>query len=266
VTKPAAVVRPPAVAGSFYPADPTRLAELVDRLLREAGGDRLEQTPVALVVPHAGYVYSGAVAAGAYSRLRGVEPAPRRIVVAGPAHFVPLEGASVPTADAWSTPLGTVAINDELRAIAVDSGAAATDWPHAPEHSIEVQIPFLQRVVGDGLSILPLAVGDVAPGRVADILAKLRDAADLLVVSTDLSHYHPDDVARRLDRQTVAAIVARDPDAIDLDAACGIFGLRGVVELARRRDLPITILDQRTSADAGGDTDRVVGYVAIAVG
>ena len=266
MARPATVTRPPVVAGAFYPADAARLADLVDRLLDAAPGAGREPPPMAIVVPHAGYVYSGAVAAAAYGRLRYAGPRPHRVVVAGPAHFVPLEGAAVPGVEAWSTPLGTTPIDRDLRNLAIEAGAIANDMPHAPEHSLEVQLPFLQRLVPDGLTILPLAVGVMAPGPVADLLACLRDAADLLVVSTDLSHYHPDDVARRLDRQTVEAVVARDPERIDLDAACGIFALRGVVELARRRRLLVTLLDRRTSADSGGDPHRVVGYAALAIG
>jgi AmmeMemoRadiSam system protein B len=265
MASPTAATRPPAVAGAFYPAEPARLADLVDRLLlASSGGPRLP-APWAIVVPHAGYVYSGGVAAAAYERVRRAATI-RRVVVAGPAHFVPLDGAAVPVAATWSTPLGTVPIDGVLRELAVATGAVADDRPHGPEHSLEVQLPFLQRVVPEGLSILPLVVGDMLDEQVADLMGRLRDAADLLVVSTDLSHYHPDDVARRLDRQTVDAIVARNPQAIGLDAACGIFALRGVVELARRLNLPVTLLDRRTSADAGGDPYRVVGYAAVAIG
>jgi AmmeMemoRadiSam system protein B len=257
--------RPPAVAGAFYPAEPARLADMVDRFLHEAGGGRQSDVPWAVIVPHAGYVYSGAVAAAAYATIPRRGPI-RRIAIAGPAHFVPLFGAAVPVAEAWSTPLGIVPIDPDLRDVATTSSARLDDRPHAPEHSLEVQLPFLQRIVGDELRVLPVVVGDGSPADVADLLEPLRAAADLLVVSSDLSHYYPDDVARRLDRRTVEAILARDPDAIDLDAACGIFALRGLVEIARRRRLPVRLLDQRTSAEASGDTSRVVGYAALAIG
>lgn len=263
---PSLATRPPAVAGAFYPAEPSRLADLVDRLLEAAGGTRSLPRPAALVVPHAGYAYSGGVAASAYARLRGLGRPPRRIVIAGPAHFVPLDGAAITTADAWATPLGIVPVDNELRDLAVGSGVSADDRPHQREHALEVQLPFLQRLVPDGLSILPIAVGEISPGAVADMFERLRDKADLLVVSTDLSHYHPDDVARRLDHRTVEAILARDPEGIDLDAACGVYALRGLVELARRGGWPVSVLDRRTSADAGGDPDRVVGYAALAIG
>lgn len=269
-------VREPVVAGAFYPAAPERLADLVDRLL--ARGTEVRPRPArprpvphALVVPHAGYVYSGEVAAIAYASLRAGAAPPARVVIVGPAHFVALRGASVPVADAWSTPLGIVPVDAGLRDSALAAGAVADDRPHAPEHSIEVQLPFLQRLAATGrapgaLAILPIAVGGLAPDAVADLLVPLAAAADLVVVSTDLSHYEPDAVARRLDRRTLDAVIALDPDAIDDDAACGATGLRGIVEYARRGRLPVTVLDRRTSADAGGDAGRVVGYAAVAIG
>jgi AmmeMemoRadiSam system protein B len=211
-------------------------------------------------------MYSAGVAAAAYARLRGADPPPRRIVIAGPAHYVRLRGAAMPLAVAWSTPLGTVRIAEDLRDLAMRLGAVADDAPHAAEHALEVQLPFLQRVVCGDLSILPIAVGEMASAPAADLLGSLRGAADLLIVSTDLSHFHADEVARRLDRQTVEAIQATDADAIGLSAACGIFALRGVVELARQRALSVELLERRTSADAGGDPYRVVGYAAIAIG
>jgi AmmeMemoRadiSam system protein B len=269
VTRPIATaggVRRPVVAGSFYPADPARLAATVDRLLADAAPGRLEHPPRALVVPHAGYVYSGAVAATGWATLREVPGPVARVVLAGPAHFVPLRGACVPAASRWSTPLGEVEIDADLRAQAAAAGALIDDRPHEPEHSLEVQLPFLVRVAPPGVRVLPVAVGDMSPPAAADLLAVLADAAEAVVVSTDLSHYHDDATARRLDRHTVEAILARDADAIDELAACGVFALRGLVELARRRGWRVDLLDRRTSADAGGDPGRVVGYAALAFG
>jgi AmmeMemoRadiSam system protein B len=274
-------VRPPAVAGAFYPAAPERLADLVDRLLARGIEDRPHSAPPrrarprpathALVVPHAGYRYSGEVAAIAYASLRASAAPPTRVVIVGPAHFVALRGASVPVADAWSTPLGGVPVDVGLRDAALAAGAIADDRPHAPEHAIEVQLPFLQRLATTGraplaLAILPIAVGGLAPAAVADLLTPLAAAADLVIVSTDLSHDERDEVARRLDRRTLDAVVALDPDAIDDHAACGATGLRGIVEYARRGRSSVTVLDRRTSADAGGDPGRVVGYAAVAIG
>ena len=260
-------VRPPAVAGIFYPADPARLAAIVDRLLNEAPRPRPGRRPTALVVPHAGYVYSGAVAATGWAAARGATPPPlARVVIAGPAHFVALRGACVPAARRWRVPMDDVVIDDELRELAAAVGARIDDRPHEPEHSLEVQLPFLLRVAPAGVRLLPVAVGDSTIAPTAELLGRLADLADLLVVSTDLSHEHDDATARRLDRRTTDAIVARDPAAIDDLAACGVYALRGLVELARQRDWPVRLLDRRTSADAGGPADRVVGYAAFAVG
>ncbi len=254
--------RRPAVAGTFYPADPGELAAALDALLSSASPPEGIGEPVALVVPHAGYVYSGPVAATAYALLEaGV---PRRVALFGPAHFVPLRGLAVSTAAAWRTPLGTVPVDAELRERAIAAGALAEEGPHLPEHSLEVQVPFLQRVVGEGLRILPVAVGASRPEQAAGVMEALLPEA-LLVVSTDLSHYHDDATAKRLDRRTADAVLARDPEAIGLEDACGVYALRGVVELARRRGLRIHLLDLRTSADTAGDPWRVVGYGAFAL-
>jgi hypothetical protein len=171
----------------------------------------------------------------------------------------------VPAASRWRVPIGEVAIDADLRALARTAGARVDDGPHEPEHSLEVQVPFLLRVAA-AARMLPVAVGEMSPRAAADLLGRLAGESDLLVVSTDLSHYHDDATARRLDRRTVEAIEARDPAAIgDLDA-CGIFALRGLVELAARRGWPVRTLDRRTSADAGGSRDSVVGYAALAFG
>lgn len=253
--------RRPAVAGTFYPSDPGELAAAVDALLAQAAPpEHLE--PVALVVPHAGYVYSGPIAATAYALLRTRPPS--RVALFGPAHFVPLRGCAVSTAPAWRTPLGSVPTDPELRERAVAAGALAEEGPHVPEHSLEVQVPFLQRIVGAGLRICPVAVGVARAGQVADVMAAVLPQA-LLVVSTDLSHYHDDATAKRLDRRTAEAVRSRDPDAIGLEDACGVYALRGLVELARREDLRVHLLDLRTSADTAGDPRRVVGYAAFAL-
>jgi hypothetical protein len=218
------------------------------------------------VVPHAGYVYSGAVAAAGWAALHAIPHRVTRIVLAGPAHFVPLRGACVPAAVAWRTPIGEVEIDADLRALAGAAGARIDDRPHAPEHSLEVQLPFVVRAAPPGTRVLPVAVGEMNASAAADLLGALAEAADVVAVSTDLSHYHDDATARRLDGRTVEAILARDATAIGDLAACGVFALRGIVELARRRGWRVSLLDRRTSADAGGGVDRVVGYAALAIG
>jgi AmmeMemoRadiSam system protein B len=189
-----------------------------------------------------------------------------RIVLAGPAHFVRLAGAAVPTVDDWSTPLGPLTVDPGLRAAALAGGAVADDRPHRAEHSLEVQLPFLQVLAGPGLRILPMVIGPMATDGVADLLGPLVELADLLVVSTDLSHYLDEATARRVDAATIRTIVEGDAEAIADEAACGTFALRGAVALARRAGWPVRLLARATSADAGGGRDRVVGYAAMAMG
>lgn len=255
--------REPVAAGTFYPGEVSELAVTVEALLAAASPPTGAERPSALVVPHAGYVYSGPVAATGYATLRSGTVS--RVAVLGPAHFVPLRGTTVPTCDAWRTPLGEVPIGRELRELALACGSVADDLPHEPEHSIEVQLPFLQRIGGPSLEVLPVAVGVTGAEEVADLIDALLPAC-LVVVSTDLSHYHDDVTAKRLDRRTADAVLARDPDAIGPEDACGGYALRGLVELARREGRDLRLLDLRTSADTAGDPGRVVGYGAFAVG
>jgi MEMO1 family protein len=256
-------VRMPVAAGTFYPGDRGELAAVIGRLLADGAGPTIEgPVPAGVIVPHAGYRYSGPVAATAYALLR---PVPR-VLLLGPAHFAPLSGCAVPAAAAWATPLGEVPIDPELRDEAVASGAVVDDEPHQPEHSLEVQLPFLQTVMHDGFTVLPVAAGECAPGAVASLIETLGKLADrLVVVSTDLSHYHDAATARRLDRRTADAVLTRDVGAIGPGDACGVFALRGAVEYARRNDLEIRLLDLRNSADTAGDPSRVVGYGAFAL-
>ena len=256
-------VRAPAAAGTFYPADAETLGRTVDELL--AGVERREPVaprPSAVIVPHAGYRYSGPVAASAYALVR---PAGRAVIL-GPAHFATLHGMAVPAASAWATPLGEVPIDAELRDLVAGRGVAVDDEPHAGEHALEVQLPFLQRITDGHIRVLPIAVGTTQPGEVADLLDALGDLPDqVVVVSTDLSHYYDADTARTLDRRTADAVLARDPRSIRLEDACGVFALRGIVEHARRHDLEVRLLDLRNSADMTGHVWRVVGYGAFAI-
>jgi AmmeMemoRadiSam system protein B len=252
------VTRRPVVAGLFYPDAPDELAATVDALL-----DLVERRPRdgirGLVAPHAGYPYSGPVAASAF----GLAPRSARVALLGPSHFVALDGLAVSSAEAWATPLGEVTVAADLRGAALAAGAVVDDAPHERDHALEVQLPFLQRACSDGLEILPISVGHVAPEDVAALIEAL-DA--LVVVSTDLSHYHPEATAREQDRKTADAVVARDAKAIPDDGACGVDALRGLVEHARRTELAVELLDLRTSADSTADARRVVGYGAFAVG
>jgi AmmeMemoRadiSam system protein B len=260
-------VRPPAVAGSFYPADPATLRGAVDRLLagvdvRSGAAPNPPPAPKALIVPHAGYVYSGPIAAAAYARLRGVATAIRRVILVGPAHRVLLRGLALPGARQFATPLGVVAVDAEAAAIArrlphvVESPLA-----HAEEHSLEVQLPFLQRVLPD-FTLLPLVVGDATGAMVAAVLDALWGGPEtLLVISSDLSHYHPYGEAQALDRTTAGRILAFAPD-LDHEQACGATPVNGLLLAARRRGMQAELLDLRNSGDTAGDRGRVVGYAA----
>lgn len=184
----------------------------------------------------------------------------------GPAHFCRLQGAAVPAAAGWRTPLGLVGIDPDLVHRARSLGALVDDEPHASEHALEVQLPFIQSVLGNDVPILPVAVGVADATWVANFLSALVEPGVLLVVSTDLSHYHPHKTATRLDQRTAATITARDANAIGLKDVCGVFALRGAVEWSRCANLAVRLLDLRTSADTAGDASRVVGYGAFAIG
>ncbi len=254
-------VRPPAVAGSFYPADPSELRSVVEAVLGEA---RTGPLPKAIIAPHAGYMFSGPVAGSAYARLaRGPV---NRVVLLGPAHRAPDAGIAASSADAFSTPLGQLPVDTATRDALVDAGLVVVrDDAHAQEHSLEVQLPFLQVCLGD-VTVLPLAVGQADPEQVAEVLDVVWGGNEtLVVVSTDLSHYHDHATAAALDRRTAAAIVARRPDRLGRYDACGLVPLQGLLLAADRRTLDVELLDLRTSADTAGGPDRVVGYGAFAL-
>jgi AmmeMemoRadiSam system protein B len=253
-------VRPPAVAGSFYPAGPERLRQDVTRFLAEVKECRREG-PQALIAPHAGYMYSGPVAAHAFASLRDAGRKAGRVVVIGPAHYVAVRGIAVPTADAFETPLGRVPVDrDALKAIADLPFVSTADAPHAPEHALEVELPFLQAVL-DSFVLVPLLVGDAEPEEVADALARIWDET-LIVVSSDLSHYLDYDTARRRDAATAAAIERRDWAALGPDDACGFLPVAGLLMLAERHGLKAERLALCNSGDTAGPRDRVVGYGA----
>lgn len=259
--------RAPAVAGGFYPGHPAVLAAVLGELLDAVtvpDGDRLA---AGYVVPHAGYRYSGPIAAHVYARLRRHAGAVRRIVLVGPSHLVRLTGAAVPTTDRWATPLGEFPVDTELRdKLLIGGYAVADDAPHRREHSLEVQLPFLARVLGQ-LPVLPLAVGSWPVDNLVETIeaaVTAGGAGTVLLCSTDLSHYHDQATARRLDRRTAEAVLSLRPERIGVRDACGVFALRGTVGWARRCGLTPELLDLRTSADTYGGPQRVVGYPAFA--
>jgi AmmeMemoRadiSam system protein B/AmmeMemoRadiSam system protein A len=260
----APLARPPAVAGLFYPGVAHRLEEAVAGLLAEAAPPETASTDVkALIVPHAGYLYSGPVAASAYACVAALRDRVERVVLLGPAHRVPLRGLAAPRATAFRTPLGDVPVDRAaVDALADLPQVAVSDAPHAPEHSLEVQLPFLQHLLG-AFSLVPLVVGDASDEDVAEVLERLWGGPEtLVVISSDLSHYEDYETARRLDTATTEAIERLDADALDWDSACGRIPVRGLLVLARRRGLVARTLDLRSSGDTAGDRDRVVGYGA----
>ncbi|MFP5397487.1 MAG: AmmeMemoRadiSam system protein B [Gammaproteobacteria bacterium] len=256
--------RPAAVAGTFYPADASRLRAQVAEYLAEVRVDAAARPPKMLVVPHAGYVYSGPVAAHAYARLAPWRRRIRRVVLLGPTHRVAVRGIAAPTVAAFDTPLGAVRIDrDALTALADLAQVVAHDAAHAAEHALEVQLPFLQCVLDD-FALVPLAVGHVTPQAVAEVVERLWGGDEtLVVVSTDLSHYLPYDQARAVDTATVQHILQLDP-ALDHEQACGATPLAGALLVAKSRGLRPRLLDVRNSGDTAGDRRRVVGYCAIA--
>ena len=256
------VVRPTVAAGSFYPGTAGALAAEVDDLLAMADVGRIATGEIVrgVITPHAGYVYSGPIAASAYRFLR-LAPTPTRVVVLGPSHFEPLRGLAVTSADAWRTPLGDLPIDPTGREMLLGAGASSTDAPHRSEHSIEVQLPFLLRCF-PGVPVLPVAVGSGDPAAAAETVAPALSDSGLLVVSTDLSHYLDAATARRVDEQTASSVEALDSEALNPRDACGYEALRVGMAWARASGYDVRLLDLRNSADTAGDPDRVVGYGA----
>ena len=258
-------VRPAAVAGSFYPGSQRDLAQTVAQMLGAAASVAPERTaPKAIIAPHAGYIYSGPVAASVYALLAPARHRISRVVLLGPTHRVAVRGLALPGATAFATPLGLVEIDraavEALRGLPqiVESPQA-----HALEHSLEVHLPFLQAIL-DRFTLVPLAVGHATPQQVADVLERLWGGAEtLIVVSSDLSHYLPYQNAQGVDRATAQAILALSTD-ISHEQACGATPVTGLGLAARHRGLKPELLDLRNSGDTAGDRDRVVGYGSFA--
>jgi len=255
--------RPPAVAGAFYPSDPEELDQIVRCCLEGAEAQSSKAAPKALIAPHAGYIYSGPIAASAYARLASVHSSIRRVVLLGPSHVVPLVGLAASSADAFLTPLGRIPVDRAAveRVLALPH-VELLDRAHAQEHSLEVHLPFLQRVLDD-FSLIPLVVGDASPEEVADVLDQLWGGPEtLIVISSDLSHYHDYEAARQLDIATSQAIENLAPEEIHSEGACGRVPVRGLLVAAKRRGLHAETIDLRNSGDTAGPRDGVVGYGA----
>jgi MEMO1 family protein len=256
-------IQPAVVAGLFYPAKPAVLRDTIDAYLRDADvwpGAR----PRALVAPHAGYRYSGAVAGHAYAALRPWADTFERVAVLAPSHRVAFRGIATSGADAFETPLGEVAVDtDTVSRLAVLPGVVRRDDAFAHEHALDVQLPFLQAVLGE-FRLVPLIVGDATREQVDGVVEALVDPSTLIVVSSDLSHYHDYAGCQALDQRTSSCIEQLDAGAIGPQDACGAYPLRGLLEVARRHGWQVRTLDLRNSGDTGGDRDRVVGYGAYA--
>ena len=253
-------VRPPAVAGTFYPGSAVELQATVDGLLGVADAPA-GPCPKALIVPHAGYVYSGPIAASAFARIAPYGERIKRVVLLGPAHRVFVDGLASPGASKLATPLGELAVDEAaLKSLNVPANAAA----HAREHSLEVELPFLQRVCPLA-SIVPLCGSRAAPEAVGRLLESVWGGPEtLIVISSDLSHYLPYAEGRRIDKLTCKAIVARESTLVG-EQACGSIGINGLMWIARRTDLRVDLIDLRSSGDTAGSRDEVVGYAAFAI-
>ena len=257
-------VRPAAVAGTFYPGGAAELADCVSSYLARTRVPAEPRLPKAIIAPHAGYIYSGPVAASIYARLAPLRGKIRRVILAGPAHRVYVPGAAVPSAGAFASPLGDVALDrgalDALRKLPF---VETSDRAHAYEHSLEVHLPFLQSVLGD-FRLVPLVVGDASPAQMAQVFDSLWGGGEtLIVVSSDLSHYLPYDEARRRDQETAKAILALDAN-LEPEDACGAAPINGLLRTARSRGMRCEQIDVRNSGDTAGDKDRVVGYGSFA--
>jgi len=258
--------RDAAVAGYFYPADGGELITAIDTYLATAAAppEPLQEHPLkAIIAPHAGYAYSGPIAGAAYACLSSQAETIRRVVLLGPAHRVALRGLAVSSADVFRTPLGDVPIDSDAVRAALDlPQVSVVDEAHAQEHSLEVQLPFLQRVLS-GFRLVPLAVGDATTDEVAQVLDCLWNGAEtLIVVSSDLSHYYDYATACRLDRRTAQAIEQLAPESLDRWSACGRFAIRGLLRAAATHGLRAVTIDVRNSGDTAGSRDEVVGYGA----
>lgn len=255
--------RPPAVAGTFYPADPTELQTTVKSLLEEHPASRAYK-PRALIVPHAGYVFSGPVAAAAYNLLNGGSNEFSQILLLGPAHRAAVNGIAYSGVTAYQTPLGEVAVATEtVQQLASLRGGRIDDLAHAEEHCLEVQLPFLQHVLNN-FKIVPGVVGRVRPEVVTAAISTVWGPETLILISSDLSHFLSEDEAKKIDGSTSRSIESLNSHEIGYNQACGAVCIQALLNFAQSIGLEAEVVSQATSADAFGDTNRVVGYGAYA--
>lgn len=262
--EPASGIRPPAVAGSFYPREQAELTATVEALMSRTSRSG-ERGLVGVIVPHAGYMYSGPVAASAFASLESEVNVFDRVLLIGPPHYVPVQGIAAPSFRSFATPLGEIEIDRAAIAALLDGGRVTIDdRAHTPEHSLEVELPFLQHALGL-FRLIPLLVGDATPDQTASVISAVLDARTLLVVSTDLSHYLDDASARTRDLATAEAIERFDFMRLGPEDACGFAPLNGALCAGNRQRWCIKRIDLRNSGDTSGDRGRVVGYGAWAL-
>ncbi len=254
-------VRQPAVAGTFYPAKAGPLRTMLGEYL--AAADAAGPVPKAIIAPHAGYIYSGSIAASAYARIAAARDRIKRVILLGPAHRVALRGLALSSAERFATPLGEVAVDkDGVAAITQLPQVQVSDLAHAQEHSLEVHLPFLQKVLNT-FTLVPLVVGQAEPEEVGEVLERLWGGPEtLIVISSDLSHYQDYETARRMDSITSQAIEALREQDIEGDSACGCNPVGGLLYVARKRGMTAKTIDLRNSGDTAGPRDHVVGYGA----
>ncbi len=256
-------IRQPAVAGTFYPASPEHLQVMINDMLGEASFKKL--SPKVLIVPHAGYIYSGPVAASAYCLLKPMRNSIKRVVLLGPSHRVAFEGLAVPTSQSFATPLGNISLDTQLINQLLELNQVHhLDDAHAAEHSLEVQLPFLKTCL-EHFKLIPIVVGDATPYAVAETIETLwGDNSTLIIISTDLSHYHSYEEACHRDEQTIKAIEQLS-SSLTGGQACGCYPLNGMLKVAQQRGMEVITLDVRNSGDTAGDKKRVVGYAACVI-
>jgi len=256
--------RLPAVAGSFYPANPKQLHIMIDRYLNDA--DTGDKVPKAIIAPHAGYIYSGPVAASAYARLKKAYDLITRVVLIGPSHHVAFRGMAVSRAESFTTPLGSIPVDlAAVETILCLPFVEYIEQAHAYEHSLEVHLPFLQETLGN-FKIVPIVAGDASAEQVSQVINALWGGDEtLIVISSDLSHYHDYATAQRLDKATSAAIEQLHYEKLGVESACGRIPVSGLLKVAQEKSLTIKTLDLRNSGDTAGDKSRVVGYGAYVI-
>lgn len=256
-------VRPPAVAGMFYPNDTHELRRIVHQFLKEISALDPVPVPKAIIVPHAGYIYSGPIAASAYARLTQARDIINKVVLFGPCHRVPLRGIAATSMNYFATPLGTVPVDQAaIKTILSLPQVVIMDQAHAYEHSLEVQLPFLQEILAD-FSIIPFVVGEATPQEVSAVLEKLWGGEEtLIVISSDLSHYRDYHSAQQIDKLTSQAIEDLRPEAIHHEQACGQRPINGLLSIAKNLGMRAQTIDLRNSGDTAGPKHQVVGYGA----